>query len=1690
MKQVRCGTTIWCKSLESPEEADHHDFCIWGLLLRSTTSYNIVTVPALKFIMGQGYSLATLSAGSASIDIPELADLVHEKSLGTARFMKSIRARNQHGLVFVKAFVKPYPSFNLRKYLDIITEERCVLADIPNTLPYQRILETANGGFLARQYIHSSVYDRMSTRPFLEDIEKKWMAFQLLCAIRDCHSRDVFHGDIKSENLLVTSWNWLYLTDFSSSFKPTYLPEDNPADFSFYFDTSGRRTCYLAPERFTSTRDSQKEGGINWAMDIFSAGCVIAEIFLEGPIFSLSQLFRYRKGDLDLEHTHLSKLEDNEVRELILHMIRLEPESRYAAEEILTFWRGKVFPEYFYGFLHQYMALLTDSSSGRRPVLLDTHAIESDERIERVYADFDKISYFLGYGQQNGAQGDSLQRTVHDRGMPLHVDEQRESGSNNDMHTESDRGSLIFLAVVVSSLRSTSKAATRIKACDLLLAFSQRLPDEIKLDRILPYIVVLLSDNSDIVRIAALRSMTQLLSSVNVVSPVNAYVFPEYIFPRLKSFIMSPSSQPSPVIRATYASCLASLAQSSARILDVIQAIKADGRLPDLAENDWTSEATFHGLFDVARVDLVSHFEDATKALITDPDSSVRRSFLKSVSTLCVFFGSSKASDVLLSHLNTYLNDQDWILKCSFIEVLVGVAAFVGVVNLEKFILPLMIQSLTDPESFVIERVLRSLASMAEIGLLRKTTMWDVVAIVVRFLVHPSLWIREACAHFIACCSKQVSAADKYCIMIPLLRPLLRVSILELSEFQILDSLKKPLPRPVLEMAILWATKTEKGLFWKHAIHEAVFVPPEPDSPHRTVPSTRQFPSRIPSSQQNEEDEQWMAKLRGVGMENEDEIKVLALREFLWRVAYRRIDVDGGLSRPLNDVLSLNQINVTPQNIFFDNKKPLKVVKESNRPPKEEDSTRGRPRTIADALLDASTTIDDSAIRQRLSKNESKQQDDFASTKPKQIGKRTNAIKSSSSPSPHSSSAARTNSRNSFTNHPNHERTRSPKSGPHVESDADGLNRPASHQRLNSLQHRSSAISLLNRKDTSKADAATSTTSENAFAKLNGPLERGQVTAPSPLSLAGASRSPRPGSPKNKNTDLTYKPNHSYSGNDRYVLRLLENHFVENFPTDIFDFGHIIKGIESKSPIPGFSDTFQLSHDASEQEAASNHTKPWRPSGHLLTVFNEHTAAVNCVVPSPDHAFFVTASDDGTCRIWDTTRLEKNVTPRSRQTWKHPTGAKVKTLCFVENTHAFVSAADDGSIQIVKVDYRKLDGGDSTRYGKLVVVRDYRIPQTLGSEDRAPEHGIDLHHYRTSNSQSVLLLLTNKGRVIAIDLKTMDILYTLTNPPTHGSSTTFVVEKRQLWLLVGTSNGIFDLWDLRFQLRVRSWGLKGGHRIQKMSMHPTKGRGRYVMVAAGPEISVWDVEKPACKEVYRPESVSSQAPSSLSSETASTRAITIASTKAYEPWFPDDEPPENLVRRFAADADENNNAETKTPSKISAAITTLHVGYDNLYNASSPQNPTKAPFAISGGSDRRLRFWDLQRPEYSSIISGIRPAPDEGFATPKPRYDVSHPDGQIMLVSESLPSPSSAAAKDGQVAATKKGVAKGGASVSQASSSAGQAGNKPPRSTIISKQQQMLLRNHLDGITACCVLARPYGVVVSVDRGGGVYVFQ
>ncbi|KKK12764.1 hypothetical protein P175DRAFT_0454689 [Aspergillus ochraceoroseus IBT 24754] len=1608
--------------------------------------------------MGQGYSLTTLSAGSAGIDIPELSDLTYEKSMGGGRFMKSIRARQKNGLVFVKVIMKPYPSLKLEPYVKAIIRERKLLSDVPNALSYQRVLETSTGGYLVRQYIHSSLYDRMSTRPFPEDIEKKWIAFQLLCALRDCHALDVFHGDIKSENVLVTSWNWLYLSDFSSSFKPTFLPEDNPADFSFYFDTSGRRTCYLAPERFLVAGEDPGSRHVNWAMDIFSAGCVIAELFLESPIFTLSQIYKYRKGEYSPEHSQLVKIEDPEIRALILHMIQLDPESRYSAEEYLNFWKNKAFPEYFYSFLHQYMSLMTDPSSGRAQVEADSaNRGEADDRIERVYLDFDKISYFLGASPSASKDGSSNTTSrLTSNPFPVQLDLPHYEHQNSKSYSQNDDGVLVFLTLVVSNLRNTSKSSARIKACDILLAFAERLSDEAKLDRILPYIMILLNDRTDSVKVAAIRALAQLLEMVQVVSPVNAYLFSEYIFPRIQPFVPSANSNPSPLVRAAYASCIASLAQSSLRFLDMIQALRSDTRLPDLipagSEPRWTEDATYHNLYDVARVDLLDYFEAHTKALLTDNDASVRRAFLGSVSSLCVFFGNLKTNEVILSHLNTYLNDRDWILKCAFFEAVVGVAAYVGSTSLEQYILPLIVQSMTDPEEFVVEKVIRSLAAMSKLGLFQRSTTWDLLHATVRFLMHPNNWIREASVSLVVNSTRHLSVADKYSILTPLIRPFLKVNLIGFSEREILDALKAPLPRGVYDLAFVWASKTEKGLFWRSISRDVASGLEVSDG---LLPKRSQRAFSLGSQQKNEEDEQWITRLRNMGMGPEDESKLLALREYIWKVSSRQAkDPDGGVSS-LNNVVALMDYGVTPQTVFFDKNQNAKVRRSSlGKAPSNRTEDR-KIHTITDALLDASTTIDSASNARRKHLRSRSQASTATLTAPRQSA--IDIIRAESSPgsSPIASSpSAAPGSRpfsppNSDAEHRALEGRRSP-----GQDSSSTETEHLSVKRLNAgVPKKPSAISLLNRRDTAKAYAETATSSANAFGKIGVPSSQRDAAEPA------ISPTPLERKPLDQQVQQ-YRANHSYGGDDPVVLKLLDSVFAENYPTDFFDLGPYVKEVDTRRPIM----------KSNERDTS----KVWKPTGGLVAIFGEHSGPVNRVVVAPDHAFFITASDDGSVKIWDTTRLEKNLTPRSRQTYRHSAEAKVKALTFVENTHTFVSAATDGSIHAVKVDYHNSNG--TVRYGKLQLVREYQLPV---ADDGSPEYAVWMEHFRV-DAQSTLLIATSRCRILALDMKNMLPVFSLQNPIHHGTPTTFCCDRKHNWLLVGTTHGILNLWDLRFQVRLKAWGLVGSGAIHRLQVHPTKGRGRWVCVSGGGshgnEITVWDIEKVRCREVYRADSPSLSNGASnvghLSPYGENNKLKHVYMTpKDYEAWHVEGDRPEGMLSRFATDSPGAvDNPSGPSPTTAPAGICSFAVGFDSPDDGRD--NSTRCGFIVSGGCDRKIRFWDLARPELSTVVSGLE-AVSDGGPTGTPRYELSQPGPSLLVTTEHLPSSSSASTGNGKGSSARKGGS-----------------GRLPRSTVISLQQQQLLKSHLDFIQDIAVVRVPYGMVISVDRAGMVYVFQ
>lgn len=132
------------------------------------------------------------------------------------------------------------------------------------------------------------------------------------------------------------------------------------------------------------------------------------------------------------------------------------------------------------------------------------------------------------------------------------------------------------------------------------------------------------------------------------------------------------------------------------------------------------------------------------------------------------------------------------------------------------------------------------------------------------------------------------------------------------------------------------------------------------------------------------------------------------------------------------------------------------------------------------------------------------------------------------------------------------------------------------------------------------------------------------------------------------------------------------------------------------------------------------------------------------------------------------------------------------------------------------------------RYGRPKLVSNFQ----LSTPD---EYATCLVQSNTETS-SQLILGTTLSRLTILDLRTMQVLQTLRNPVEYGPITCLCVDRKKTWLLVGTLSGVVCLWDLRFGLRLRAWHVgpsEAGmiHRVNRIAIHPSKGRGRWVLVA-------------------------------------------------------------------------------------------------------------------------------------------------------------------------------------------------------------------------------------------------------------------
>ena len=221
---------------------------------------------------------------------------------------------------------------------------------------------------------------------------------------------------------------------------------------------------------------------------------------------------------------------------------------------------------------------------------------------------------------------------------------------------------------------------------------------------------------------------------------------------------------------------------------------------------------------------------------------------------------------------------------------------------------------------------------------------------------------------------------------------------------------------------------------------------------------------------------------------------------------------------------------------------------------------------------------------------------------------------------------------------------------------------------------------------------------------------------------------------------------------------------------------------------------------------------------------------------------------------------------------------------------------------------------------------------------------------------------------------------------------------------MGTSSGVLSLWDKRFGLLLKSWqvGRSGAGRtarVHQCAVHPTKGKGRWVMVAVetwkgNPEltpstlIEVWDIEKTVLVESFVTRTTTASEPipepeeqTGVDAEQSPAAAIAALVNSRYPGGAAYANAGFSRQERGSSQSMQRDDSLPAPSPDVRALVVGLDFGgYSGIHrseivdlSADVPNSNRNRGFIVSGSEDRRVRLWDVSRVERTSVLVSAEP---------------------------------------------------------------------------------------------------------------------
>ena len=1606
---------------------------------------------------------------------------------------------------------------------------------------------------LLRPYFYTTLSDRLASRPFLTHVEKLWIVYQLLRALDDLHNSEdsslassqsskdeeestdtakadlgqkktwpIVHGFLTTENIGLSSWNWVVLLDLSASYKGrTALPDDDPSEYLYYFQerqtgssqnnnaaatstgdsinntsyhssaqsglgsqpnsslsatsasspvdsnnmaynqtaasrTTREKRCYLAPERFytpgrsgnkteqggdsstlpetssTKTTSQGKSGAqmLTPAMDIFSAGCVIMETFLNGErAFDLGDLMEYRqrKTYTPTLQQKLNKIEFSALRAACKHMLSLDPLQRLSAKEYLDRLEASgLIPTSFYT-LARLMSTVTKDSNSNLSSNSESErtstVVTPDARLAKAAAFYSEILYeTMGildhdakayFDKVLGRTAVGLMKDVDDsnvtstsntvdsssnqpkpdiKSIPaeeekkesdqhslfaeteellkkleaLTIDEEevvsmasREASvvtrapgiskkeSDNKFSKDDDQSKtrrsklsesslLIYLQLVLSTVRHVHRPASKLVALQLMKRIGRYTTDEARLQRIVPVAVSLLQDQDPLVRASAIEVLTSTISIVESFPPSDSKVFPQYIFKRVAHLVTDPSL----VVRLSFARCVAMLAETAHRFLDISHAVRlyeavgggsantvsgsqkegtsssgvfgddvakllgessnfknSNPKLLNRGESSESSSSDIMGstmalLSSTYNTDLTALQETVSRWVIhittdvSEHSSPAKRALLADMARLCNFFGLDGVMAFILPQILSFLNDRkDWQLRASLFENLQSVCHFIGRAATEHFVLPILETALVDSEEVVTSRAILCLSELLAMGLLSRGS----------FIGKIDIYGSNESPGYVNTIFKLAPAGVR-CQTLGSMN--LLISFLKFFVFfRLLQKYGTLLLHPSLDIRL-------NAIFTINALCKIVGPL---DAEVFVVPIIRPYLRFQPSMEH---------LLSPKGLE-----KCL-------HPAWTRGRFENELKRLLSTLeASPTAGQWTTIALQIDDGERNKSKQTNNGPRNNADSTK-------DNKSEKGSKADDHTIRFR--------------SYLQMLARSRNY-------------GARMVSNNENTVHDlKHAIEGSLKLAQHLKfprQDVPGSSTPTLPSWYSSLLE-ARDLQIGSVRETSAIRSVS------ALGKVYG-LSIMDQTAADGMTADRATKFLQ--SSESKSIDAACRGEWGSETclnptvtDTSLLLTKLNALEVPPLPPRLSE-----EKTFAQRPLHQPRQTARETGDPRE-------TQTWKPKIDNVIATSKrasgygHSAPIVRLAVAHDQSFFVSGSHDGTCRVWESEKvdtsngvLESSLTYHMEDSNTGKAAPRVNDLTMIEGSHSVASAGSDGSVHVWRVDLVSPSSPNITETSRAK----RRVAGSTEIKRMNPCEGEVLAINQFNNQGSSLLTYaTEKGLIHSWDLRSAREPFRLKSFQDVGYVTNMAVGNDRNWIVVGTNKGFISLWDLRFHQVMKMWKHSRSTPINRLATSfvppPQCWVGKrsmnidskpYIFVASGPnECAMFDATSGHCSECFRTVEYKSKSPSSRIDGVPSLCDIPLSASERRKGLL----------------------SQGKGPSRLSSTISASFQSINCMVGSTGNGDHS---FLITGGSDRRIRSWDFSIPSKCHVTNGLDP---------------------------------------------------------------------------------------------------------------------